>query len=56
MNKAVHALVYVILIVAAAALYFEMNLYKKRAMQEDRHQLLVDFISKIAHLFKLPHC
>jgi peptidoglycan hydrolase CwlO-like protein len=49
MNKAVHALVYVILVIAAAALYFEMNLYKKRAMQEDRHQVLVDYISKIAH-------
>ncbi|MBO7166447.1 MAG: hypothetical protein J6V88_02850 [Kiritimatiellae bacterium] len=48
MNKAVNALVFVILAIAAVALYFEMNLYKKRKLQEDRHQVLVEYIDNIA--------
>lgn len=42
MNKAVHALVYVILVVAAAALYFEVNLSGKKDLLRDRNRQLED--------------
>lgn len=42
MNKALHALVYVILAVAVAALYFEYNLYGKKELLKDRNRQLED--------------
>ena len=42
MNKALHALVYVILAVSAAALYFEYNLYGKKELLKDRNRQLED--------------
>ena len=44
MNKALHALVYVMLIIAAAALYFEINLYDKKELLKDRNRQLEDSI------------
>lgn len=41
MNKAVHALVYVILLVAGAALYFEWNLYNKKELLTERNNQLI---------------
>ena len=40
MNKAVHALVYVILAVAGVALYFEMKLSEKKALLKDSNEQL----------------
>ena len=48
MNKVLHALVYVILVVACAALFFELKLYDKRAMLVERNRLLEDYVVKIA--------
>ena len=42
MNKALHALVYVVLAVSAAALYFEINLYQKKELLKDRNRQLED--------------
>lgn len=42
MNKALHALVYVVLAVSAAALYFEYNLYGKKELLKDRNRQLED--------------
>lgn len=42
MNKALHALVYVILAVSVAALYFEYNLYGKKELLKDRNRQLED--------------
>ena len=44
MNKAVHALVYVILAVAAVALYFEINLYDKKELLKDSNKQLRECI------------
>lgn len=49
MNKALHALVYVILVVAAVALYFEYNLYGKKELLKDRNRQLEDYLVKISH-------
>ena len=49
MNKALHLVVYLILIVAAAALWFEMGLFDKRALLGDRNRMLEDYIVKIAN-------
>ena len=38
MNKALHALVYLILAVSVAALYFEYNLYGKKELLKDRNR------------------
>ena len=46
MNKALHGLVYLILILAAVALVFELNLYKKRELLGDRNRALEDFVVK----------
>jgi len=48
MNKALHALVYVILILAVVALVFELNLYKKRELLGARNRSLEDFVVSIA--------
>lgn len=48
MNKAVHALVYVILVVAAAALYFEVNLSGKKDLLRDRNRQLEDYLVNIS--------
>ena len=49
MNKALHALVYVILVIAAAALYFEYNLYGKKELLKDRNRQLEDYLVKISN-------
>ena len=48
MNKAVHALVYVILAVAGVALYFEMNLSEKKELLTDSNKQLRDCIVKLS--------
>ena len=42
MNKALHALVYLILAVSVAALYIEYNLYGKKELLKDRNRQLED--------------
>ena len=49
MNKALHALVYVILVIAAAALYFEYNLYGKKDLLKERNRQLEDYLVKISN-------
>ena len=49
MNKALHAIVYLILVLAGAALYFEMNIFDKRNLQNDSITQLADYIVKISH-------
>ena len=49
MNKALHAIVYLILLLAGAALYFEMNIFDKRNLQNDSITQLADYIVKISH-------
>ena len=48
MNKAVHALVYVILAVAGVALYFEMKLSDKKELLKDSNAQLRDCIVKLS--------
>lgn len=48
MNKFLHVLVYVFLVLAAAALYFELQLNDKRALLTDRNRLQEDYLVKIA--------
>lgn len=48
MNKVLHVLVYVFLALAAAALYFELQLNKDRARLTDRNRLQEDYLVKIA--------
>jgi len=48
MNKVLHVLVYVFLVLAAAALYFEIQLNDKRALLKDRNQMQEDYIIRIA--------
>ena len=48
MNKAVHALVYVILAVAGVALYFEMNLSEKKELLTDSNKQLRNCIVKLS--------
>ena len=48
MNKALHLVVYLILIAAVAALVFEKSLFDKRALLGDRNRMLEDYIVKIA--------
>lgn len=49
MNKVLHALVYVILAVSGVALFFEMNLFDKKALLADRNRQLEDYLVKISH-------
>ncbi len=48
MNKALHVLVYVILVVAGVALYFEYNLYGKKELLKDRNRQLEDYLINIS--------
>ena len=48
MDKALHLVVYLILIVAIAALVFEKSLFDKRSLLGDRNRMLEDYIVKIA--------
>lgn len=48
MNKALHALVYVILAVAGVALYFEIKLYDKRELLSERNDQFSDALVKVA--------
>ena len=48
MNKVLHVLVYVFLVLAAAALYFELQLNDKRALLTDRNRLQEEYFIKIA--------
>lgn len=48
MNKALHALVYVIFVLAVVALVFEINLYGKRNLLGDRNRAFEDYVVKIA--------
>lgn len=49
MNKALHALVYVTLVVAAVALFFEFKLYDKKDLLKDRNRQLEDYLVKISN-------
>ena len=48
MNKALHVLVYLFLILSAASLWFEIELNKKRALLTDRNNLQEEYFIKIA--------
>lgn len=48
MNKALHALVYVILAVAGVALFFEIKLYQKRELLTERNDQFAESIVKVA--------
>jgi DNA repair exonuclease SbcCD ATPase subunit len=48
MNKVLHVLVYVFLVLAGAALYFELQLNAKRSLLTDRNRLQEDYLVKIA--------
>lgn len=48
MNKALHALVYVILAVAGVALFFEIKLYQKKELLTERNDQFADYIVKVA--------
>ena len=49
MNKVLHALVYVTLVVASAALFFEIQLDKKGSLLKDRNRQLEDYLVKISN-------
>ncbi len=48
MNKALHVFVYLFLILAAASLWFEIELNKKRALLTDRNRLQEEYFIRIA--------
>lgn len=48
MNKALHALVYVFLVLAGTALFFEIQLNAKRAELTDRNTIQEDYLVRIA--------
>ena len=48
MNKALHVLVYLFLILSATSLWFEIELNKKRALLTDRNSLQEEYLIKIA--------
>lgn len=48
MNKALHALVYVILAVAGVVLYFELNLFEKKDLLTERNRQLEDYLINIS--------
>ena len=48
MNKVLHVLVYVFLVLAGAGLYFELQLDAKRTELTDRNRLQEDFLIKLA--------
>jgi len=49
MNKVLHALVYLILAVSGVALFFELNLFDKKALLADRNRQLEDYLVRISH-------
>lgn len=48
MNKLLHVLVYVFLVLAGAALYFELELNKKRTELTDRNRMQEDYFIRLA--------
>ena len=48
MNKALHVLVYLFLILSATALWFEIELNKKRTLLTDRNRIQEEYVIKIA--------
>ena len=48
MNKLLHVLVYVFLVLAGAALFFELNLNRKRTELTDRNRMQEEYLIKIA--------
>lgn len=48
MNKALHILVYLFLVLSATSLWFEIELNKKRELLRDRNRMQEDYIIKIA--------
>ena len=48
MNKLLHVLVYVFLLLAGAALYFELDLNKKRTELTDRNRMQEDYFIRVA--------
>jgi len=54
MNKALHAFIYLFLILSGAALYFELQLNAKRAEMRDRNRMQEDFIMEVARLTEEP--
>ena len=48
MNKVLHVLVYVFLALASAALFFELQLNKKRDELTDRNRMQEDYLVKLA--------
>lgn len=48
MNKALHVIVYVFLVLAGAGLYFELQLNAKRSELNDRNRIQEDYLVKIA--------
>ena len=48
MNKLLHVLVYVFLLLAGAALYFELDLNKKRTELTDRNRMQEDYFIRLA--------
>ena len=48
MNKLLHVLVYVFLVLAGAALFFELDLNKKRTELTDRNRLQEDYFIRVA--------
>ena len=48
MNKVLHAIVYLILVAAVAALVFEKSLFDKRSLLSDRNRAMEDYIVRLA--------
>ena len=48
MNKALHVLVYLFLILSATSLWFEIELNKKRELLRDRQRIQEEYLIKIA--------
>ena len=48
MNKLLHVLVYVFLVLAGAALFFELDLNRKRTELTDRNRMQEEYLIKIA--------
>lgn len=48
MNKLLHAIVYLILVAAVAALVFEKSLFDKRSLLSDRNRVMEDYIVRLA--------
>ena len=48
MNKLLHAIVYLILVVAVAALVFEKSLFDKRSLLSERNRAMEDYIVRLA--------